>query len=267
MNVKEILELYDKEQRRELQVVGVLREVTNNVIRHVNLEQGEGFIAYANLTSKNADATIREQIAYFENLEQPFEWKSYSHDKPEDLLERLRKHSFTIEEREALLVLDPNQLSAKLQQPITHDIRLLKKPSELEDVLKVETAVWKSDQSDIVAYLAKNMETQPEMLRVYVAYVDDKPVSCAWMFFQENSGFASLWGGSTIKEYRGRGIYTSLVTIRAQEAIKHGASFLTVDASPMSQPILEKLGFQFLAYTYPCKWMLENTTPLQNSAH
>jgi predicted GNAT family acetyltransferase len=266
MTTREILELYDKEQRRELQVIGVRREVIENVIRHVNLGKGEGFIAYANLTTKNVDKTIREQIAYFEKLAQPFEWKYYSHDQPEDLLERLRTQGFVIEEGEALLVLELSQLSAKLQHPINHDIRLIEEPKELEDVLTVETSVWKSDQSDIVAYLAKNLKTQPELLRVYVAYADNKPVSSAWMFFHEGSQFASLWGGSTLEDYRGRGLYTALVALRAQEAIQRGASFLTVDASPMSQPILANLGFQFLAYTYPCKWTLEKTTPHQNSA-
>jgi GNAT superfamily N-acetyltransferase len=270
MTTEEILELYDKEQRRELQVIGTRREVTETVVRHVNLEQSEGFIAYTNLNQENADIVIAEQIAYFEKLEQPFEWKYYSHDKPENLLEHLRKHGFTIEAREALLALDLKQLPKKLQHSITHDIRLLKKPRELEDVLKVETEVWNSDHSDIMTYLEKSMETQPEMLRVYVAYIDDKPVSCAWMFFHEGSGFASLWGGSTIKEYRGRGIYTALVALRAQEAIKRGAGFLTVDASPRSQPILESLGFQFLAYTYPCKWKVKSqsqTTPHQSFFH
>jgi GNAT superfamily N-acetyltransferase len=257
MTTKEILELYDREQRRDLQIMDVRREVSENVIRHVNLGRGEGFIAYANLTNENVDATIREQIAYFEKLGQDFEWKYYSHDRSEDLLEHLRRHGFDIEDREALLVLDLNQLPEKLQQPITHDIRLLKESRKLEDVLTVEASVWKNDQTDIVAYLAKNMQTQPEMLRVYVAYVDDKPVSSGWMFFHEGSGFSSLWGGSTVKEYRGHGLYTALVALRAREAIKRGASFLTVDASPMSQPILENLGFQFLAYTYPCKWKIK----------
>lgn len=29
---------------------------------------------------------------------------------------------------------------------------------------------------------------------------------------------------------------------------------LTVDASPMSRPILEKFGFHLIAYSYPCQW-------------
>jgi GNAT superfamily N-acetyltransferase len=255
VKAKQILEHYDKEQRRNLQVIGVRREVTEHVVRHVNLNGGEGFIAYSSLTKENADTVIQEQIAYFEKLKQNFEWKYFAHDETEDLLEHLRTNGFTIEDREALLVLNLELLPEKLQQSISHDIRLLKQPEELQDVLTIETSVWGGDQTGIyIAHLAENMKTHPELLRVYIAYIDNKPASTAWMFFHEGSQFASLWGGSTIKEARGLGLYTALVAVRAQEAIKHGAKFLTVDASPMSQPILERLGFQFLTYTYPCKW-------------
>jgi hypothetical protein len=45
-----------------------------------------------------------------------------------------------------------------------------------------------------------------------------------------------------------------LLAARAQEARARGFSLLTVDASPMSRPILEKHGFQHLATSTPCKW-------------
>jgi hypothetical protein len=256
---EEILEHYDKEQRRDLQVTGMRREVTEKVVRHVSLSGDEGSVIYSKLNNENVAATIREQIAYFENLNQNFEWKYYGHDKPKDLLEHLRTHGFIVEDRETLLALDLQQLPENLKQSTSHDIRLLKQTKELDDVLTVETSVWGSDQTDIITYLAENMKVQPKLLRVYVAYVDNKPASSAWMFLNEHSQFASLWGGSTIKEYRGLGLYTALVAVRAQAAIKYGNKFLTVDASPMSQPILEKLGFQFLTYTYPCKWTVKKS--------
>jgi hypothetical protein len=256
---EEILEHYDREQRYNLQVTGMRREVTENVVRHVSLGDYEGSVIYSSLTSENTNAVIREQITYFEKLQQNFEWKYYAHDGPKDLLERLRTQGFAIKDREALLVLELESLPATLQQQITHDIRLLSRAEELQHVLAVETSVWESDQTDIIKYLTKNMQTQPNHLRVYAAYVDNEPASAAWMFFHDSSQFASLWGGSTIKEYRGLGIYSELVAVRAREAIKRGAKFLTVDASPMSQPILGKLGFQFLTYTYPCKWTVKES--------
>jgi hypothetical protein len=43
-----------------------------------------------------------------------------------------------------------------------------------------------------------------------------------------------------------------LLAVRAQAAWREGFPLLTVDASPMSRPILEKKGFEVLAFTWPC---------------
>ena len=90
------------------------------------------------------------------------------------------------------------------------------------------------------------MRHDSDRLSVYVAYLEGHPVACAWTVFHPGSQFASLWGGSTLAGYRGRGCYTALLASRAQEAQARGVRFLTVDASPMSRPILEKYHFQFL---------------------
>ena len=89
------------------------------------------------------------------------------------------------------------------------------------------------------------------------AYLDGQPASAGWTYFPQHSQFASLWGGSTIREHRNQGLYTALLAVRLQEAVSRQVSYLTVDASPMSQPILEKFGFERIAYSYPCKWKVK----------
>lgn len=91
-------------------------------------------------------------------------------------------------------------------------------------------------------------------MSVYVAYVDEQPASAAWTYFPKHSQFASLWGGSTVSNFRQQGLYTALLAVRAQEARAREVRYLTVDASPMSRPILEKFGFEMIAYSYPCNW-------------
>lgn len=83
---------------------------------------------------------------------------------------------------------------------------------------------------------------------------DGQPASAAWVYFPKNSQFASLWGGSTLNDFRNRGLYTALLAVRAQEARTRQVRYLTVDASEMSRPILEKFGFTMMAYSYSCKW-------------
>ena len=63
--------------------------------------------------------------------------------------------------------------------------------------------------------------------------------------------FASLWGGGTLPEWRGRGIFRALVARRAALAAARGYRCLQVDALPTSEPILARLGFVRLATTTP----------------
>ena len=79
-------------------------------------------------------------------------------------------------------------------------------------------------------------------------------MSAGWIYYPPESQFARLWGGSTLEGNRSRGLYTALLAARAQEAQRRGVGYLTVDASPMSQPILEHFGFVKIADSYPCKW-------------
>jgi GNAT superfamily N-acetyltransferase len=74
-------------------------------------------------------------------------------------------------------------------------------------------------------------------------------VSYSRIDFPRNNPFASIWGGSTLPDYRGRGLYSALIAARLQEAEKRGYQYLTVDANPeTSMPILQKLGFVTIGY-------------------
>jgi hypothetical protein len=53
-------------------------------------------------------------------------------------------------------------------------------------------------------------------LSVYAAYVDNRPASIAWTYFQKGK-FASLFAGITLPEHRKRGLYTSLLSMRLKE--------------------------------------------------
>ena len=77
---------------------------------------------------------------------------------------------------------------------------------------------------------------------VYLAFVDGTAVARASASFGERA--VSLFGGSTLPEARGRGAYRALVAARWQEAVARGTPALVTQASPMSRPILARLGFR-----------------------
>jgi GNAT superfamily N-acetyltransferase len=84
-----------------------------------------------------------------------------------------------------------------------------------------------------------------------LAMTGDRAVSAARAEFPAIGTFASLWGGGTLPEWRGRGIYRALVSYRADRAAARGYRYLHVDASSDSRPVLERLGFVRLARTTP----------------
>ena len=63
--------------------------------------------------------------------------------------------------------------------------------------------------------------------------------------------FATLWGGSTLPPWRRHGIYKGLVVHRARLAAQRGYTYLQVDATDHSRPILEGMGFVPVTTTTP----------------
>ncbi|MCI0714304.1 MAG: GNAT family N-acetyltransferase [Chloroflexi bacterium] len=258
MNKSQIIALFNQDQRKDIAYPDMQRDVTPEVVRLIDTSDfAEGMIVYSQLNEANADDVIREQINYFEGIGQDFEWKLYDYDKPSDLKERLEAHGFSVEDVEAVMVLDLEIAPDTLWQPVGHDVRRITNPDTLADIQTIEQQVWNEDASWVFDLLGNALRNFPERMSVYVAYVDGRPASAAWIYCPEHSQFASLFGGATISEFRKRGLYTALLAGRAQEARARGVKYLTVDASPMSRPILEKFGFECIAYTYPCKWELK----------
>lgn len=274
MELRELIELYDQDQRIDLNDPLCRREESMGVVLQVPLMPGRlGFIVYSNLNEETADAAIHAQIDRFTDLGIDFEWKLYDHDTPPDLKERLQEYGFIIEEAESIMVLDLELVPSELLKPIplmrenvetqpaqgafrgeVFEFRRITRPDYLADVVAVEEAVWGEKMEWIYDHLGSYLRDYPELLSIYVAYEDRVPVSTAWAFYFSKSRFASLWGGSTLMGQRGKGLYSALLALRVQEAIRRRRRFLVVDASSMSRPILEKYRFCLLDYSSPCKW-------------
>jgi GNAT superfamily N-acetyltransferase len=256
MNHDELLQIFDREQRREIEFPDIRREVTPHTIRHVVLSSAHGgaFVLHSRLDEGNADAVIDSEIAYFESLGLGFEWKAYDYDTPADLVARLNARGFEIEEPDAVMVLELAHAPDALWHPIAQDVRRLTDPAQLTQIAEIQEAVWGEKFDWLAKALADEMAYGGERIQFYVAYADGAPACSAWIRFHPPTQFASLWGGSTLPAYRERGLYTAVLAVRAQEARRRGCRFLTIDASPMSRPIVEKHGFQFLTHAHACKW-------------
>jgi GNAT superfamily N-acetyltransferase len=70
----------------------------------------------------------------------------------------------------------------------------------------------------------------------------------------EGTEFAGVWGGATVPEWRGRGLYRALVSARARSALARGFRYIQSDCTPMSRPILERSGLLAVTTTTPYIW-------------
>lgn len=256
METAEILALYDEEERINIEFPDMRKEVLPEVVRFVRPGPAKSFILYSRVDESNAERVIQEQLAYFQELGRPFEWKVYDHDPGlagRALRDRLVGHGFVADEPEAIMALELKDAPAALLEPVGSYVRRLKSREELGEVIGIEADVWGEEFDWIREHLGGDMG-RPGYLSVYVAHADGKPACAGWTYYSPNGQFASLWGGSTIEPYRKRGLYTAVLAARVQEAIQRGYRFLTIDASPMSRPIVARHGFRLLTFAHACEW-------------
>jgi GNAT superfamily N-acetyltransferase len=217
VDTSEILELFDEQMRRKP-------------------ADAEGFLSGENWSAvlwPPADGNVEPLIARMREQPGWAEWKYYSHDGPE-LREKLLAAGLEPEDEETVVVAE----AASIPPP----------PQDLEL------------REDVDAFQALALEVFgreqgsgwfPENAVPVVAYVDGKPVSSGRVDLDPGVEFAGLFGGVTLPEYRGRGLYRATIARRAEIAREAGYRFLFVDALPTSRPILERNGFVKLTTTTP----------------
>ena len=255
--LEDILDAYDREERIAVHAGDGVREETPHVVRHVRPPGRESFLSYVCLSDADADRVIREEIAFFAGSGRSFRWKHFERDRPADLLDRLRKAGFKVGEPDSLVAVDLRLLPAALRDPPSHDVRSVASAAAWSDFLAVARAAWPDHALDIERDLAARREERPEEISLWVAYLRGQPSAAGWLTTTKGSRFAGLFGGSTLPDARGLGLYRALVAARVREAGAAGRRFAVVDAGAMSHPILERLGFSTLTRTWPCIWSAE----------
>ena len=126
--------------------------------------------------------------------------------------------------------------------------------ADLDRIATMEEAIWGDDRRWLADSLEAERAVDPDALTIVVAEAADTVVCAAWVRFVRGTEFATLWGGGTLPEWRGRGIYGAVVAYRASLAAQRGFRYLQVDASDDSRPILERLGFVAVTTTTPFVW-------------
>lgn len=249
----DLLAAYDQHLRGTgLPALGAWIEQDGPLLRVVG--EHRGFVTGPrDLSGFDVDALIAEQIAFYGARGEAVEWKTRGHDLPGDLPHRLRAAGFTAEPTETVVIGRIADLPATQAAPDGVVIRRVGGEA-IPAIVAMESQVWGRDCAFIGDHLAGSLAAEPERLAIFTAEADGQVVAAGWAVLRDDGVFTSLWGGSTLKAWRGRGIYRALVAVRAGLAAERGYRYLQVDASDDSRPILERLGFHPVTTTTPYVW-------------
>ncbi len=238
--MNKILELYDAEVRANPVATAGL-----SVIRDEHIVRLEGAFNYICSWTFPEDATeqvVSEQAEYFRERGESLMWRVYSHDKPGNLEDCLKREGFAASPSGTLIVLD---VGAWEHSPCEHDIRRVETPEMLRDYLAVAAAAFGDEDDGKFEYFSKLLSNPKFAL--FTGYSDEEPVVSGRLEIPANSSFGQLFGGGVCPKNRGKGFYRALVGARVALARERGLKYLSTEARETSRPILEKLGFVTLA--------------------
>ncbi len=237
---------------------GVTVERDGPLLRFAGSSYG-GFVSYRDLDGLDGpelDELIARQVDVFAHRVEPFEWKLHEHDSPSDLADRLRAKGFVPEEVETVMIAPiAGPVTSPMLPPDGVTLREVSERSDLERIGALEEAIWHDGRvGQLPDALEEELAVDPDAMAIVVAESDGETLCAGWVLFVAGTDFATLWGGGTLAEWRGRGIYRSIVAYRADLAARRGFRFLQVDASADSRPILQRLGFIAVTTTTPFVW-------------
>lgn len=250
----ELLVRYDNELRSFMPALpeGATVERDGPVVRVTEPGQ-RGFVTSvtSDLAGVDLDPLIIRQRDLFLARGEAVEWKVYGHD-PAELVERLRAAGFEPEEQETVVIGPAAPLANRAPSlPAGIVLREVTERADLDRIAVMEEAVWNEEKSHLAVGLSGEIAADAEGITVVVAEAGDVVVSAGWIRYCRGTEFGTLWGGSTLPQWRGQGIYRALVGYRAALATERGYSLLEVDASDDSRPILQRNGFIAVTTTTP----------------
>lgn len=262
-DVAEFLAVYEAQLRGHIpdrQPQGARVERDGPVLRISGL-QDRGFVVYRSLggvVGAELDALIARQVQVFRERGEGFEWKLHGHDRPADLPRRLRAAGFVPEAEETVMIAPTSRIAGTPHLPDGVTLRRATGRRDLDRIAALEQTVWNENHTWLAESLQAERQADPAAIAIVIAEAGHTVVCAGWLRFESGTEFATLWGGATLPRWRGRGIYRATVVQRANLAAQGRCSFLEVDASADSRPILERLGFTEVTTTTPYVWSPPN---------
>ncbi|MFC7495660.1 MULTISPECIES: GNAT family N-acetyltransferase [unclassified Nocardioides] len=256
-----LLAAYDEQLRTDAETPGADSVTLLGPVRLVTFAGGRGFVTYRDLGGADAEAIDRLVGAALEHYRADpeitrVEWKTRGHDHAPGLQESLLSHGFVAEEPESIMIGEARQLAVEVSLPDGVTVRQVTDEGDVRAMSAMGArAFGDSPEAGVaVADALLRRLTRDDGMELWVAEAAGQIVSAGRLEPVPRTDFAGIWGGSTLEEWRGRGIYRALTAERARSALRMGKTLINSDCTEYSRPILERYGFLTVSTTTPYRW-------------
>jgi len=252
---------YDEQLRTDAETPSAVAVTLLGPLRLVTFAGGRGFVTYQDLDGADADAIVRlvgAALAHY--LADPeitrVEWKTRGHDYAPGLHQCLLAHGFVAEEPESIMIGEVQRLAVNVPLPDDVTLRQVSAKSDVRAMCAMSAQAFGDSiaESTAMADALLRRLSLDDGMELWVAEDDGQIVSAGRLEPVPGTDFAGIWGGSTLKEWRGRGIYRALTAARARSALRQGKTLINSDSTEYSRPILERYGFLKVSTTTPYLW-------------
>lgn len=257
-----LLAAYDAQLRTDAEVAGARNVARLGPLHLASYSSGRGFVTYRDLRTALEEGILADLVG--EALEHfradsrlaRVEWKTRGHDHAPGLDRVLTDHGFVRQEAESIMVGSTQLLAVTVDLPAGVVIRKVSDEATIRAACAMQHSVF-SDRSESDAGAAMTDEVLDSLARgvqFWVAEAAGAIVCAGRLEPVPSTEFAGVWGGATLPEWRGRGIYRALTAARAGAAESLGKRLIHSDSTEYSRPILERSGLIKVSTTTPYEW-------------
>jgi hypothetical protein len=252
-----LLAAYDEQLRGDAELTPSAEAVTRHgPLWLITFPGGRGWITYRDLDGADAGRLVAEALDHYraDPAITRVEWKVRGHDAAPGLHEALLEHGFVRGEPESIMIGEARALAVDVPLPDGVTLRRITDEADVRAMSAMADVVFGEPVDETTPKVLLRRMSQDEGMEIWVAEAGGRMVCAGRLERVAGTEFAGLWGGATVPEWRGRGIYRALTAARARSALRMGATLLHSDSTDYSRPILERSGFVAVSTTTPYTW-------------
>ncbi|WP_404291247.1 GNAT family N-acetyltransferase [Glutamicibacter arilaitensis] len=253
------LGFYDTQLRTDAETPSAIRVARLGPLRLVSFQNGRGFVTYPHVdisSGVDLSSLVREALAHYELAPEitKVEWKTRGHDHAPGLHEELLANGFVAGESESIMIGQASNLAVDVGLPPGVSLRQVSTEADVRAMSAMQDEAFGDPVSEHQAEALLMRLATNDGMELWIAEADGQIVSAGRLEPVPGTEFAGIWGGGTLEQWRGRGIYRALTAARARSALKMGKTLIHSDSTEYSRPILERYGLLRVSTTTPYQW-------------